>query len=221
MYTGNDWDLQLADEYAKPYFRQLENIVTEAYRVKDVLPARENVFKAFKYTDFNDVNCVILGQDPYPTPGHACGLAFSVNKEIPLPRSLSNIYEELVSDLGISYPEHGNLTSWAQQGVFLLNTVLTVEARKPNSHRNMGWETFTNEAIKKLSDNRENLVFLLWGKAAQSKKFLIDTEKHLVLETSHPSPHSVNLGFSGCKHFSQVNSYLQSIGKQPIDWSIQ
>lgn len=221
MYTGNEWDIYLAEEYKKPYFRALEKYVTEAYRTKVVLPPKDRVFKAFKYTDFHKVKCVILGQDPYPNPGDACGLAFSVNPEVPIPRSLINIFKELTSDLHIPYPAHGNLTSWAEQGVLLLNSTLTVEAYNVNSHKHLGWDTFTDAAIKQLSDRRENIVFLLWGKYAQTKKHLIDTTKHLILETSHPSPHSASRGFNGSKHFSKTNLYLQVHGKEEIDWAIR
>lgn len=220
MYTGNDWDLYLAEEYSKPYFRKIEAFVSEEYRTKLVSPAKENIFKAFKYTDFNDVKCVILAQDPYPQIGVACGLAFSANTDVRIPKSLINIFKELGSDLGIPYPPHGNLTSWAKQGVLLLNSTLTVVVGDSNSHKSIGWTQFTNEAIRQLSAKREGIVFLLWGNFAKDKKYLIDTSKHMVLETSHPSPHAVHKGFAGCKHFSQVNNYLESKGKEKIDWNI-
>lgn len=220
MYTGNDWDLYLSEEYSKPYFRKIEAFVSEEYRTKLVSPAKENIFKAFKYTDFNDVKCVILAQDPYPQIGVACGLAFSANTDVRIPKSLINIFKELGLDLGIPYPPHGNLTSWAKQGVLLLNSTLTVVVGDSNSHKSIGWTQFTNEAIRQLSAKREGIVFLLWGNFAKDKKYLIDTSKHMVLETSHPSPHAVHKGFAGCKHFSQVNNYLESKGKEPINWSI-
>lgn len=221
MYIGNDWGKYLKEEYNKPYFKYLMEKVELAYVTQTILPDRENVFKAFKYTDFNEVKCVILGQDPYPTIGVPCGLSFSVNLEANIPQSLKNIFKELTNDTGITYPAHGNLTAWAEQGVLMLNSTLTVEAGNSDSHRHIGWQTFTDVAIKELSDNREDIVFLLWGRYAQSKHYLIDNTKHLILQTSHPSPHSASLGFLGCNHFSKVNQYLVSVNKETIDWKIE
>lgn len=221
MYIGNKWDVQLRLEYASPYFKSLQAFIREEYESKVILPEAENIFKAFKYTDFEDVKCVILGQDPYTSIGTACGLSFSVNRNSRIPQSLNNIFKELERDLDIPYPPHGNLTSWAEEGVLLLNSILTVEAGKTNSHKDIGWQTFTDSAIRILSEKREGIVFLLWGKFAQSKFHLIDKSKHLVLETSHPSPHSAHLGFNGCSHFSKVNAYLKSIGKTPISWDVK
>lgn len=221
MYVGNKWDVQMRFEYASPYFKYLQAFLREEYKTKAILPESQNIYKAFKYTDFDDVKCVIIGQDPYTSIGTACGLSFSVNRDSRIPQSLNNIFKELTRDLDVPYPPHGNLTSWAEEGVLLLNSILTVQAGKTNSHKDIGWQTFTDAAIRNLSDRREGIAFLLWGKFAQSKFHLIDKSKHLVLETSHPSPHSVHLGFDGCSHFSKVNEYLESQGKTPISWVVK
>lgn len=185
-----------------------------------IYPPKELIFRALELTPFENIKVVILGQDPYHGEGEANGLAFSVNKGVELPPSLRNIYEELKSDMGIKIPNHGDLTSWAKQGVLLLNSVLTVEKDKPASHRNIGWEEYTDSIIKKISDKKENIVFILWGKYAQSKKAFIDERKHLVISSPHPSPFSANKGFFGSKPFSKTNTYLKSKGKKEIDWRI-
>lgn len=185
-----------------------------------IYPPKELIFRALELTPFENIKVVILGQDPYHGEGEANGLAFSVNKGVKLPPSLRNIYEELKSDMGIKIPNHGDLTSWAKQGVLLLNSVLTVEKDKPASHRNIGWEEYTDSIIKKISDKKENIVFILWGKYAQSKKDFIDERKHLVISSPHPSPFSANKGFFGSKPFSKTNTYLKSKGKKEIDWRI-
>lgn len=185
-----------------------------------VYPPKELIFRALELTTLEKVKVVILGQDPYHGKGEANGLAFSVNKGIKLPPSLRNIYKELETDLGIKPALHGDLTSWAKQGVLLLNSVLTVKKDKPGSHRNMGWEEYTDSIIKEISDKRENIVFILWGKYAQSKKDLIDGKKHLIIFSSHPSPFSARKGFFGSKPFSKVNKYLTKNGQSKIDWGI-
>jgi uracil-DNA glycosylase len=182
-------------------------------------PPNLQIFNAFNLTPFHDVKVVILGQDPYHGVGQAHGLCFSVPDGVAFPPSLQNIFQEISTDLGISVPTSGNLERWAKQGVFLLNTTLTVRAHSPLSHQNQGWEQFTDAVIRKLSDERENLVFMLWGSHAQSKERLIDTSKHLILKTVHPSPLSAYRGFFGCKHFSKTNAYLQEQGIAPVDWS--
>ncbi len=211
------WKEFLNSEFSKPYFKELSNFLHEEYENKTIFPKKELVFRAFA-TDLNDVKVVILGQDPYHTPGAAEGLAFSVPNSQPIPPSLINIYKEIDSDIGHHANPTGHLKNWQEQGVLLLNTVLTVEAHKAGSHRGKGWETFTTEVIKYLNDNRPHLVFLLWGRDARNKKALIDTKKHLVLEAPHPSPLSAYSGFFGCKHFSKCNEFLIKNNEDPIDW---
>ena len=186
----------------------------------NIFPPKKQIFRALELTPFENIKVVILGQDPYHGEGEANGLAFSVNKGIKLPPSLRNIYKELESDLGVKPPIQGDLTSWAKQGVLLLNSVLTVEKDKPGSHRNIGWEEYTDSIIKEISDKKENIVFILWGKYAQSKKDLIDERKHLVISSPHPSPFSARKGFFGSKPFSTTNTYLKSKGKKEIDWRV-
>ena len=207
----------MQSEFEKPYFKELSEFLHEEYGKKTIFPRKELVFRAFT-TDLNEVKVVILGQDPYHTPGAAEGLAFSVPNSQPIPPSLINIYKEIDSDIGHHANPTGSLRNWQKQGVLLLNTVLTVEAHKAGSHRGKGWETFTTEVIKYLNENREHLVFLLWGRDARNKKSLIDTSKHLVLEAPHPSPLSAYAGFFGCKHFSKCNEYLSKNGEKPIHW---
>ncbi len=195
--------------------QKIENI----YKEKQIFPLRKNLFYAFSLTSFENINVVILGQDPYHGPGQAHGLAFSVPDGVTPPPSLKNIYKEIEADIGIKKDfTNGNLEHWAIQGVFLLNSILSVESGKPASHRNIGWEDFTDYVIKKISDEREHIVFILWGNYARGKKDLIDTEKHLVLESPHPSPFSAHSGFFGSKHFSQCNTYLKNHGKKEILW---
>ncbi|MEY8715969.1 uracil-DNA glycosylase [Francisella philomiragia] len=217
-----NWSDILAEEKQKPYFKKiLEFLANEALVGKTIFPTKENIFNAFKYTQLDNLKVVILGQDPYHNYNQAHGLAFSVQQGIDIPPSLRNIYKELArSILGFEIPSHGCLVDWAKQGVFLLNTTLTVEAHKANSHKDIGWETFTDSVIQKISDNKTNVVFMLWGSHARKKKNLIDTAKHLVLESSHPSPLSVYRGFDGCDHFVKANQYLTSKDLDIIDWRL-
>ena len=213
------WNNVLKDEFDKPYFNSLVNQVKKAYSSQDVWPKGPHIFNAFEKCPFDHVKVVILGQDPYPTPGHAHGLCFSVQEHVrPFPKSLNNIFKEIHSDLSIEVPENGSLERWAEQGVFLLNTVLTVNAGEPNSHKTFGWETFTARVIEEISNKLEGVVFLLWGSQAQKKIELIDSTKHHILKTVHPSPLSAHRGFFGCKHFSKANELLISHGKSPINW---
>lgn len=211
------WKTFLNSEFEKPYFKELADFLHEEYEKKVIFPPKKLVFSAFT-ADLSDVKVVILGQDPYHTPGAAEGLAFSVPSSQPIPPSLVNIYKEIDDDIGHHENPSGSLRNWQKQGVLLLNTVLTVEAHRPKSHSNKGWEIFTTEVIKYLNNNRDNLVFLLWGRDARNKKSLIDTSKHLVLEAAHPSPLSAYNGFFGCKHFSKCNQYLKEHGGEPIKW---
>ncbi len=211
------WKPFLNDEFNKPYFRELSNFLHQEYETKTIFPRKELVFRAFA-TDLNEVKVVILGQDPYHTPGAAEGLAFSVPNSQPIPPSLINIYKEIDSDIGKHANPHGSLANWQKQGVLLLNTVLTVEAHKPKSHANRGWEIFTTATIKYLNRERPHLVFILWGRDARNKKSLIDTSRHLVLESAHPSPLSAYNGFFGNHHFSKCNEFLEKHGMTPIEW---
>ncbi|MBQ3296761.1 uracil-DNA glycosylase [Candidatus Saccharibacteria bacterium] len=211
------WKPFLKSEFDKPYFKDLSAFLREAYETKTIYPQKSLVFSAFT-TDLNKVKVVILGQDPYHTPGAAHGLAFSVPSSQPIPPSLVNIYKEIDSDIGCHANQTGNLKNWQDQGVLLLNTVLTVEAHKAGSHRGKGWEVFTTEVIKYLDATRPHLVFLLWGRDARSKKPLINTDKHLVLESPHPSPLSAHSGFFGSRHFSKANAFLKSCGYDEIIW---
>lgn len=212
------WNLILSDEFKKPYFQALLLEIQELYLTNTIFPAPQNVFNAFSLCPFDQVKVVILGQDPYHGAGQAQGLAFSVPDTVKIPPSLKNIYKEIQTDLGIAIPQSGNLEHWTKQGVFLLNTTLTVEEGKPNSHQGLGWETFTDAVIKTISDRKEHVVFLLWGNAARSKAALIDKTKHLVLEAPHPSPFSARNGFFGCKHFSKTNHYLRTHRLPEIMW---
>jgi uracil-DNA glycosylase len=212
------WQKILKDEFEKDYFQNLVNFVKEEYKKKKIYPPPSSIFKAFDMCPFDKVEVVILGQDPYHGAGQANGLCFSVNEDIANPPSLENIFKEIHDDIGKPIPESGNLERWAAQGVLLLNATLTVIAGQAGSHQHKGWEQFTDAVIKTLSDKKENLVFLLWGRYAQEKGKVIDTTKHLVLKAAHPSPFSVFSGFFGCKHFSKTNEYLKSVGKKPIDW---
>ena len=211
------WKPFLDSEFQKPYFRDLSSFLTHEYETKVIFPRKSQVFSAFT-TDFNEIKVVILGQDPYHTPGAAHGLAFSVPPTEKIPPSLVNIYKEIDSDIGHHANKTGYLKSWQDQGVLLLNNVLTVEAHLAGSHRGHGWETFTETVIRYLSDTRENLVFILWGRDARSKKPLIDSGKHLILESAHPSPLSAYNGFFGSRPFSRTNYYLRHHGKSEIIW---
>ncbi|MBR2726012.1 uracil-DNA glycosylase [Candidatus Saccharibacteria bacterium] len=213
----DSWKPFLDTEFEKPYFKELSDFLRNAYETKTVFPPKRWVFSAFT-TDLNEIKVVILGQDPYHTPGAAEGLAFSVPASQKIPPSLINIYKEIDDDIGGHKNQTGHLKNWQEQGVLLLNTVLTVEAHRPKSHSGKGWEIFTTEVIKYLNENRPHLVFMLWGRDARNKKSLIDTSKHLVLEAAHPSPLSAHNGFFGCKHFSKCNDFLKKNGEEEIVW---
>lgn len=216
----DSWKTVLAESFEQPYFDAIRNfLLHEKNNGKVIFPPGPLIFNAFNQTPFDQVKVIILGQDPYHNPGEAMGLSFSVPAGVRIPPSLQNIYKEINSDLGLPMPLHGDLTHWASQGVLLLNAMLTVEAGKPGSHQNIGWQTFTDAVIRRLSDQREHLVFMLWGRFAQGKKALIDPAKHLILEAAHPSPLARD-AFKGCRHFSLANTYLQENGKKGIDWSI-
>jgi len=217
---SNDWKEVFQAEYAKPYYKDLFQFVNREYQTGVVFPPGEDIFNAFHLTPLHEVKVVILGQDPYHGDGQAHGLCFSVNKGIDIPPSLVNIYKELQADLGCSIPSHGNLTSWAQQGVLLLNTVLTVRAHQAFSHRNHGWEQFTDAAIRALDAQDRPIVFMLWGRPAREKKKLLHNPAHLILEAAHPSPLSAYSGFFGCRHFSRCNQFLEEHGETPINWQI-
>jgi len=215
---GNDWDGILADEWEKPYYRQLHSFLKEEYSKTCIYPDMYDIFNALKYTSFADTRAVIIGQDPYHGPGQAHGLCFSVKKGVPLPPSLVNIYKEITDDLGVTMPQHGELTGWAKQGVLLLNTVLTVRAGQPNSHKDKGWEIFTDRVISELNRKETPIVFLLWGANAEKKARVITNPIHKKLITVHPSPLSAYRGFFGCHHFSKTNEILISSGQPPIKW---
>jgi uracil-DNA glycosylase len=210
------WKEALKEEFSKPYFHELVQFVKEEYRKHTVYPPGRQIFRAFEACPFDQTKVVIIGQDPYHGPGQAHGLAFSVNDGVPIPPSLRNIFAEVHEDVGTPPPASGNLERWAQQGVLLLNAILTVRAREAGSHRGKGWEQFTDAVIKALSEQKEHLVFLLWGRYAQEKGRVIDKTKHLVLEAPHPSP--LARGFRGCRHFSKANAYLRAHGQTPIVW---
>lgn len=212
------WGEVLKEEFEKPYFVELTEFVRNEYKKKKVYPPPAAIFHAFDMCPFEKVKVVILGQDPYHGERQANGLCFSVSDEVAIPPSLMNMYKEIHEDLGTPIPTSGNLDRWAQQGVLLLNAMLTVVAGQAGSHQKRGWEEFTNAAIKKLSEQREHLVFLLWGKYAQAKEELIGATKHLVLKAPHPSPFSAYSGFMGCRHFSKTNAYLERNGQGPIVW---
>lgn len=212
------WKQILSAEFEKDYFRQLTDFVRNEYRSTTVYPPGKLIFNAFNLCPFEQVKVVIIGQDPYHGPGQAHGLCFSVNDNVPFPPSLRNIFKEIQDDLGIPIPESGNLTRWAKQGVLLLNATLTVRAHQAGSHQRRGWEEFTDAAIRALAEQREHLVFILWGAYAQKKGAFIDRSRHLVLTSVHPSPLSAHNGFFGNRHFSRANEYLQQHGQTPIEW---
>lgn len=218
----DSWLNILQPEFEKPYFKQLKSFLIEEKEKYTIYPPGSLIFNALNLTPFNKVKVVIIGQDPYHGPGQAHGLCFSVQTGIKQPPSLVNIYKEISADLGIAMSaENGNLEDWAKQGVLLLNATLTVRARQAGSHQGKGWEQFTDKIISELAQRREGLVFLLWGRFAQNKASLVDVSRHHVLKAAHPSPFSAYNGFMGCKHFSQTNQYLKSIGEEEIDWQIQ
>ncbi len=212
------WKKALIDEFDKDYFIKLTDFVRSEYSSHTIYPAAGNIFNAFQQTPFNEVKVVILGQDPYHGPGQAHGMSFSVPQGVTLPPSLMNIYKEIEAQTGKKMPQNGDLTRWAKQGVLLLNATLTVRAHNANSHQGKGWEVFTDSVIKTLSDKRENIVFMLWGSYARKKALLIDRNKHLILESAHPSPLSSYRGFFGNNHFKECNEYLKAHAKMAIDW---
>lgn len=214
------WFKALSEEFEADYFKKLKVFLVEEKKKHVIYPPGAVIFNAFNHTPIDKVKVVILGQDPYHGPGQAHGLCFSVNPGIAFPPSLQNIFKEIKNDLGILPPKHGSLESWAKQGVLLLNATLTVRANQAGSHQKKGWEIFTNKAIKKLSDEKEGLVFLLWGNYAQAKQELIDESKHYILKAVHPSPLSASRGFFGCRHFSKTNEILKKFGKKEIEWAI-
>lgn len=216
----NTWTPWLQAEFTAPYFRTLAGFIHEEYETKRIYPPKAQVFSAFENCDLKDLKAVILGQDPYHQYGQAHGMCFSVNPGVKTPPSLQNIYKELQDDLGCYIPNNGYLMPWAYQGVFLLNTVLTVQDSRPKSHAGKGWEIFTDHAIRKVNELDKPVVFMLWGRDARSKKTLIDTRKHLVLEAAHPSPLSAYNGFFGCRHFSKANAFLSARGRGEISWQI-
>ena len=218
---SNDWLAPLTPEFAKPYYRELYKKVKEEYATHMIFPPSNEVFSAFELTPLADVKVVILGQDPYHNVGQAHGLCFSVKPDVEIPPSLVNIYKELHDDLGCYIPNNGYLVKWAKQGVLMLNTVLTVRAHQANSHRGIGWEEFTNAAIRVLNEQDRPIVFILWGSPAQLKKEMLNNPKHLILEAPHPSPLSAYRGFFGSKPFSQTNAFLEKNGLTPIDWQIE
>ncbi|WP_298653264.1 uracil-DNA glycosylase [uncultured Proteiniphilum sp.] len=212
------WKVHLQQEFEKPYFRILTDFVRKEYAARTIYPPAKLIFNAFDRCPFDKVKVVIVGQDPYHEPGQAHGLCFSVNDGVQLPPSLVNIYKEIEDDLGIPAPRSGNLTRWAEQGVLLLNATLTVQAHRAGSHQGKGWEEFTDAAIRRLAEEREHLVFILWGAYAQRKGETIDANRHLVLKSPHPSPLSAHRGFFGSRHFSRANEYLSAHHREPINW---
>ncbi len=217
----NDWNNLLKEEFQKEYYLKLRKFLIEEYRTKSIYPNMYDIFNALHFTSYRDVKVVILGQDPYHGPNQAHGLSFSVKPGIATPPSLMNIYKELHSDLGCYIPNNGYLKKWADQGVLLLNTVLTVRAGAANSHKGMGWEHFTDRVISLLNDRKKPMVFILWGRNAQNKLTLINNPQHYIIKGPHPSPLSAHHGFFGSKPFSKTNSFLKSIGSTPIDWQIE
>lgn len=215
---GNDWDKHLRSEFNKPYYKKLRQFLTREYAEQTIHPQRDDLWTAFKLTPFDQVKVVILGQDPYHGPGQAHGLSFSVKPGVKTPPSLRNMFKELAEDIGCEIPEDGTLTGWAEQGVLMLNTVLTVRESAAYSHRMQGWEKFTDAVIQKLSAREKPIVFVLWGRPAQEKKQLIDLTKHAVVESFHPSPLSASRGFTGSRPYSKVNGILESWNEKPIDW---
>ena len=216
----NDWAELLDDELNEPYYQELRKFLIDEYSTKLIFPNMYDIFNALHFTSYESTKVVILGQDPYHEPGQAHGLSFSVLPNVPTPPSLANIFKELQDDLGCFIPNNGCLKPWAEQGVLLLNSVLTVRAHAANSHRGHGWEIFTDTVIRRLNEREQPTVFLLWGANARSKKSLITNQQHLILEAAHPSPLSAWNGFFGCRHFSRTNDFLQSQGIEPIDWQI-
>lgn len=220
VHIGNDWDDLLDGEFEKEYYIALRKFLIGEYKTQTIYPSMYDIFNALKYTAYGDVKAVILGQDPYHEPNQAHGLSFSVKRGVPKPPSLVNIFKELESDLGIEPPGHGCLEAWANQGVMLLNTVLTVRRGQANSHKGKGWEIFTDRVIELLNQREKPMVFLLWGANAKSKSSLITNKSHLILTSAHPSPLSAHNGFFGCRHFSKANDFLSRHGER-IEWKIE
>ena len=218
---NNSWDILLKDEFGKPYYLNLRKFLVQEYKSQTIYPHMNDIFNALKYTDYKDVKVVILGQDPYHQPNQAHGLCFSVKKGVNPPPSLQNMYKEIYAEYGFPIPQHGELTYWAEQGVLMKNTVLTVRESQPNSHKGMGWEIFTDNVISLLNRRPEPMVFLLWGANARAKKKIITNPNHLVLESAHPSPLSAYNGFFGNGHFKKANEFLKSNGLSEIDWQIK
>lgn len=219
VYLGNDWDLILKDEFEKEYYKKIRSFLKSEYSSYTIFPSMYDIFNALKYTSYENTKVVILGQDPYHEIGQAHGLSFSVKKGIKIPPSLANIYKELNSDIGMKIPSHGELTSWAKQGVLLLNATLTVRQGMANSHQNIGWSIFTDEIIKKLNNSKNPIVFILWGANARSKKKYITNKSHLIIESAHPSPLSAYNGFFGSKPFSKANEFLKANNLGIINWN--
>lgn len=218
---AGDWQEALKGEFGQPYYAKLYQTVMNEYKTRKIFPPPQDMFNAFGFTPLSEVKVVILGQDPYHNDGQANGLCFSVKKEVDIPPSLVNIYKELHNDCGCYIPDNGCLEKWAKQGVLLLNTVLTVRAHQANSHRGIGWEQFTDAVIRVLNEQDRPIVYLLWGRPAQTKEVMLNNPKQLVLKAPHPSPLSASRGFFGCRHFSQTNAFLTRSGMEPIDWQIE
>ncbi|GAA6324550.1 uracil-DNA glycosylase [Fusobacterium ulcerans] len=218
---NNDWDEILKDEFEKEYYQKLRKFLITEYKSETIYPKMENIFSALKLTSYKDCKVLILGQDPYHGPNQAHGLAFSVNIGIKTPPSLQNMYKELRDELGLYVPNNGYLVPWAEQGILLLNTALTVRAGAANSHSKVGWEIFTDSIIKYLNDREDSVIFVLWGGNARKKKAFINTDRHYILEAAHPSPLSAHNGFFGCGHFKKINEILSSLGKKEINWQIE
>lgn len=217
----NDWLAPLSAEFKKPYYKNLHQFILKEYNSFKVFPDPDDIFNAFHFTPLGSVKVVILGQDPYHGKGQAHGLCFSVKPHVSIPPSLENIYQELQDDLGCFIPNNGYLEKWARQGVLMLNTVLTVRAHKANSHKEKGWEEFTDAAIRAVNELDKPIVYILWGRPAQGKKSMLNNPKHLVLEAPHPSPFSASRGFFGSRPFSKTNAFLEENGETPIDWQIE
>ena len=218
---GNNWDKLLEDEYKKEYFVNLIEFLKKEYKEKTIYPKQNEIFNAFRYTSYDDVKVVIIGQDPYHGPKQAEGLSFSVSNDVLKPPSLQNIFKELESDLGIQFPKHNSLIPWVREGVLLLNAVLTVEEHKPASHSKIGWEMFTDHVIEVLNKREKPIVFILWGAFARSKKALITNPNHYIIESAHPSPFSARNGFFGSKPFSKTNDFLKKHNIKEIDWKVE
>ena len=218
---GNNWDRVLAGEFEKDYYQKLREFLKVEYSTQVIHPGMYDIFNALKFTDYEDVKVVIIGQDPYHQPGQAHGLCFSVQKGVRIPPSLVNIYKELNSDVGVPIPDHGCLEDWAHNGVLLLNTVLTVRDSQANSHKGKGWEIFTDRVIELLNEREKQMVFILWGSHAQKKAALIDERKHCIIKSVHPSPLSAHRGFFGGHYFSRANGFLELMGQEPVDWTIK